>query len=213
MSAGLDYPVVSTGNIFTAIDTYYASPSTTGQTIPPSQTALPNGAYNLPGQAYLTPVVPGLLSGVNGQGAPPVVRYVRYISTANPALVAFPAPVYWTDETFTNVSGVFSEGNPAATGNLNSFAGYLLPNTASVSGLTAAALNGNWVFICTSGFIKGAYVPASTAIGDALVGVTGNFTLARVASGTAPTSKRIAQALTAISGGVADVLVDTDWTY
>jgi hypothetical protein len=122
-------------------------------------------------------------------------------------------PVYWTDETFTTVSGVFTEGNPAATGNLNSFAGYMLPNTASVSGLTAAALNGNWVFIQTSGFLAGAYVPAATAIGDALVGAAGNFTLARVASGTAPTSIRCAQALTAIAAGVADVLVNTDWTY
>ena len=43
-----------------------------------------------------------------------------------PNLLAYPAPVYWTDETYTTVSGVFTEGNPAATGNLNSLAGWLL---------------------------------------------------------------------------------------
>lgn len=215
MSAGLDFAVVSTGNVYTAIDTYTAT-SSTSQTIANTYGPYPNGAMNLPGQAYLTPLVPGQLSSAKGQGAPLVVRYVRYNSTANPNLLASPGVVYWTDETFTTVSGVFTEGNPSATGNLNSLAGLLLVSSTSL-GLTgaqaAAALNGNWCFIATSGFVPGASVVALTATGDALVGAAGNFVNARVASGTAPTSKRILQALTAIAGGVADVLVDTDWIF
>jgi hypothetical protein len=179
-----------------------------------NQPPYPNGAYATLGQAYLAPVNPALLSAAaNGQGAPLVLRYVRYNSTANPAPLAYPAAVYWTDETFTTVTGVFSEGNPAATGNLNSLAGVLLVNSTTVSGLTATLLNGNYVWIATSGFVKGVAVPASTAIGDSLTGTSGNFLLARTASGTAPISKRILQALTAVSATVADCLVDTDWTY
>jgi hypothetical protein len=210
--AGLDFATFSTGNPYTTIDTYYAT-STVNQTVPPTQAAYPNGALAWPGEAYLAPVTTFGLLGQKGQGAPLVLRYVRYNSTANPALLAYPAPVCWTDETFQTVSGVFSEGNPSGTGNLNSFAGLLLVNTTSVSGLTAAALNGNWVWIATSGYVPGAYVPAATAIGDSLTMSSGNFTLTRTASGTAPISKRILQALTAISSGNADVLVDTDWTY
>jgi hypothetical protein len=218
MSAGLDFAVINSGNPYTNIDPYIASASSTQQVIQSNQPPYPNGAYNLLGQAYLSPVIPGLLSTVNGQGAPLVLRYVRYNSTTNANCLAYPAPVAWTDETFTTVTGTFSEGNPAATGNLNSFAGLLLVNTTIYPGsLTGAqlatALNGNYVWIATSGFVKGAYVPGSTAIGDSLTMSSGNFTLTRTASGTAPISKRILQALTAISSGNADVLVDTDWTY
>jgi len=213
MSAGLDYANVSTGNVYTTIDTYVAAASSTTQVIQQTYPPYPNGAYNFPGAAYLLPQNTFGLLNAKGQGAPLVVRYVRYLSTANPALSAAPAAVYWTDETFTTVSGVFSEGNPAATGNLNSFAGILLPNTTAVSGLTAAILNGNWCFIATSGFVPGVAVPGSTAIGDSLTGVSGNFLLFRTASGTAPISKRICQALTAVTSNVADCLVDTDWTY
>lgn len=218
MSAGLDFAVINTGNPYTNIDTYIASPSSTTQTIASMAQPYPNGAYALPGQAYLAPVVPGQLSSAKGQGAPLVLRYVRYNSTANPAALAGPAAVYWTDETFTTVSGVFSEGNPAATGNLNSLAGLLLVNTTAYPGsLTGAqlatTLNGNYVWIAVSGFVPGVQVPASTAIGDSLTGTSGNFLLARTASGTAPISKRIIQALTAVISTVADCLVDADWTY
>lgn len=219
MSAGLDFAPINTGNPYTNIDPYIASASSTQQVIQSNQPPYPNGAYATLGQPYLAPVNPALLStAANGQGAPLVLRYVRYNSTANPNVLAGPAAVYWTDETFTTVSGVFSEGNPAATGNLNSLAGVLLINTTNYPGsLTGAqlatALNGNFVWIATSGFVKGVQVPASTAIGDSLTGVSGNFLLFRTASGTAPISKRILQALTAVASNVADCLVDTDWTY
>ena len=49
-------------------------------------------------------------SAANAFGAPAIFMLVQYKSTANPAPVAAPAPVYWTDNTFTVVSGVESEG-------------------------------------------------------------------------------------------------------
>ena len=222
MALGYEFPVITTGNLYTAIDTYS---NTISQQPPINTPSNPNGAQNPAGAAFL--LAPGVgqsankaaaaLYGANGWGGPLIVRYVRYNSTANPNLLAYPAPVYWTDETYTTVSGVFTEGIPAATGNLNSLAGWLLPNYTAL-GLTAAAaataLNGNWCFIATKGFLPTAAVVASTAIGDALVGASGNFTVARVASGTAPTSRINAIAQSAVSvNTTSDILIYTDITF
>jgi len=216
---GYEFPVISTGNLYTAVDTYASTITTQPPTNTPSN---PNGALNPIGAAYLlSPGAssgPSILYGGNGWGAPLIVRYVRYNSTTNANWLAEPAPVYWTDESFTTVTGTFSEGLPAATGNLNSFAGYALVNTTNYPGSKTGAqlatiVNGNFIFIVTRGWIPSAYVPASTAIGDSLAGASGNFVLTRTASGTAPISRRMALALTAIASGVADVWVDTDPTF
>lgn len=218
MALGTEFPIISTGNLYTAIDKYASSISTQPPINSPSW---PNGAQNPAGACYL--LAPGASEGPtilyagNGFGAPLIVRYVRYNSTANPNLLAYPAAVYWTDETYTTVSGVFTEGNPAGTGNLNSLAGWLLPNFTAL-GLTAAAaataLNGNWCFVATKGFLPAAAVVAATAIGDAIIGAAGNFTVGRVASGTAPTSSRNALALTGVSGNTtADLWINTDPTF
>ena len=218
MALGTEFPIITTGSLYTAIDTY-ASTITTQPPI--NSPSYPNGAQNPIGACFL--LSPGaseaqtILYGGNGYGAPLVVRYVRYRSTTAAAMLAYPAPVYWTDETYTTVTGTFSEGNAAGTGNLNSLAGWLLPNYTAL-GLTGAnatlALNGNFCFIATKGFVPNAAVVGSTAIGDALVGASGNFTVARVASGTAPTSSRNAIALTAVTGNTtADIWVNTDPTF
>lgn len=221
MALGYEFPVITTGNLQTAIDTYASTISTQPPINTPSN---PNGALNPAGAAFL--LAPGVgqgasgakaLYGANGWGAPLIVRYVRYNSTANPALLAYPAPVYWTDETYTTVSGVFTEGNPAATGNLNSLAGWLLPNSTALAltgAASATALNGNWCFIATKGFLPNAAVVAATAVGDALVGAAGNFVVGRVASGTAPTSRFNAIAQSAVTGNTtADILINTDITF
>lgn len=224
MALGTEMPVVTTGNLYTAIDTYASTVTTQPPTNVPSN---PNGAQNPIGAAYL--LAPGAYSSPaqyypgsgtlnsNGWGAPLIVRYVRYNSTANPNLLAYPAPVYWTDETYSTVSGVFTEGDPAATGNLNSLAGWLLPNSTALAltaSKSATALNGNFCFIATKGFLAAAAVVASTAIGDFLVGAAGNFVVARVASGTAPTSRFGAIAQSAVTGNTtADILIDTDITF
>lgn len=227
MALQYEFPVVTGGNIGTTIDTYGSTISTQPPLNTPSN---PNGAMNPIGAAFLLapnslllpvpinyPSAAGSLNS-NGWGAPVIVRYVRYNSTTNANWLATPAPVYWTDETYTTVSGTFTEGNPAGTGNLNSFAGYAWINTAIYPGSKTAAqlstlINGNFIFIVTKGFLPAAYVPGSTAIGDALVGAAGNFTLTRTASGSAPVSSRNALALTAIASGVADVWVNADPTF
>lgn len=149
-------------------------------------TVLDSTAKNALGAVYAAPQNEGLPTTTNGVGAPAVIKYVYYNSTANPAPVGAPAPVYWTDQTFTTVSGVFSEGLGT-----NFIAGFLLPNTTAISGLTAATLNTSYVWIQIGGFLSAAIVPASTAVGDAIIGAptAGNWTNARVAAGTAPTNK------------------------
>jgi hypothetical protein len=226
MAIQYEFPVVSTGSLYTAIDTYGSTISTQPPTNIPSN---PNGALNPIGAAFLIapgsslyspaqyyPSASGSLNS-NGWGAPLIVRYVRYNSTTAAAMLAYPAPVYWTDETYTTVTGTFSEGLPASTGNLNSLAGWLLPNSTSLA-LTGAksttALNGNFCFIATKGFVPAAAVVALTAVGDAIVGAAGNFVVTRTASGTAPVSSRNALALTAVSANItSDIWINCDPTF
>lgn len=202
-----EYPVISSNlkagyGVYGTCDTY-------------STTAVNNGALNPPGSVSYIPSPSqsgSALASSNGYGSGLWVKYVRYNSTANPAVVVGPAPVYWTDETYTTVTGVFSEGMVAGTGSANSIAGWLLPNSGTAAGtgvgtaFSAAVLNGNWVFIGLCGFIPGAISVASTAVGDALIGASGNFTVARVAAGTAPTNIVAGWARTAIASSVSDVM-------
>jgi hypothetical protein len=217
MALGTEFPIITTGNLYTAIDTY-ASTITTQP--PVNSPSWPNGAQNPIGAAYLlSPGAsegPSMLYGGNGYGAPLIVRYVRYVSTTGAAWLAYPAPVYWTDETYTTVSGTMSEG---LGGNLNSLAGWALPNTTSYPGSKTGAqlntiINGTFIFIATKGFLSGAAVVALTAIGDALIGATGNFVVTRTASGSAPLSSRNAIALTAVSTAVtSDIWINCDPTF
>lgn len=226
MSLGNEFPYVSTGNLYTCIDTYASTISTQ----PPSNSpSWPNGAYNPIGSAFLlapgsyfVPAVnyPSASGSLNskGWGAPMVVRYVRYNSTTNANLLATPGPVYWTDETYTTVTGTFSEGNPAGTGNGNSMAGLLLLNSSATSlnetgALAATALNGNFCFIVTKGFVPGVTVNGSAAIGATQVGTSGNFTFANVASGTAPTFTHYVNVVSAPASSIADVWVNCDLTF
>lgn len=207
-------------NIYTCINTYTSTVSNQN-----SYTGFifPNGATNPVGDVYVLPqgaqqnsttAGANTLSGGNGYGAPLVIRYVRYNSTANAALTALPSVVYWADETFTTVTGTYSESVAGSS----TAAGILCINTANYPGsLTGAqlatALNGNYCFIVTKGFVPGVSVPASTAVGDILVGAASSaFTMARVAAGTAPTYARNAIALTAVANSKADILANFENT-
>lgn len=198
----------------------------------PSGTTTPaiqnNGARNPVGVIafFPSPLAAGwtvgggnVLATANGAGSGLWCKYVLYKSTANPATVGGPAPVYYTDETFTTVSGVNTEalGGGGASAGLNSIAGWLLPNTSTGqygigAGFTNTVLNnggnGSYVWIGLAGFIPGAIAAASTAIGDAVIAAAGNFTTGRTAAGTAPTNKVLGWALSAVSGGLADVKAD-----
>lgn len=189
---GIDYPVISTGNTKTSIDTY----DTTKQN---------NGAQNSPGAIYQLPLnTAGVGTGLNGAGLNKFVKYVRYNPTVSQTILTGPAPVYWKDETFTVVTPLQSEAFYAGA---NSIAGWLEYNTVTLSSATAAQINGNWCFICVGGFLAGCIAAASTAVGDAMIGGTAAFTPVRVAAGTAPTARPIGFALTAIASLVSDMYV------
>lgn len=172
-------------------------------------------AQNPLGTVYAPPIATNVATTTKGYGSQPLLRYVQYNSTSNPAPVAWPAPVYWLDETYTAVTSVQTEalGGAGATAGLNSIAGYLLINTTNYgSTLTATLLNTGYVWIQTGGFLAGAAVAASTAIGDAVIGITGaNWVPGRTAEGTAPPVRPFGWALTAVASSVADIWLDCDY--
>jgi hypothetical protein len=140
-------------------------------------------ALNPVGSLWMIPaasVQGGLtLPTTHGYGSFLTVKYLQYKSTANPAMVTGPAPVYYTDETFSTVTGRYSEGNPASTGEVCSVAGWLLPNTGTVTGIglgtgvSAALLNGNYVFVAVEGFVPSAYILDNTNLNAAGQGIMG----------------------------------------
>lgn len=188
---------VTTGNVRTTYDLYNASVPFNNQKCPLGSLIYDViGADSISGK--LTPA-----------GAMTVYKYVLYKSTTNPALLASPGVVYYTDETGTIVSGAMADG---VFNGANAVAGYMMPNTTDIAGLTAAILNngglGSYVWIAVGGFVGGATAVAATAVGDALIGSATAFTPGRTAAGTAPTNRVLAFAQTAIAGGVSDVMVD-----
>ena len=150
-------------------------------------------------------------SAVNPSGSPAIFMLVEYKSTAKPSPVAGPAPVYWVDNTFTLVTGVESE----ALLGLSGAAGYLMPNTPDISGLTDAMLEGSLCLIQVAGYLAGAYGPTggTAGVGNQIVAASGNFVTngVVVSNSTGGTSSRpFGVQMTAISSGLCDVLVGTD---
>jgi hypothetical protein len=187
-------------------------------TADPYNSALPNnGALNPLGATYYIP--PASCDSISlattaGYGAGLWVKYVLYYDSGNTAMVAGPAPVYYKDNTFTSVTGLFSGGLIASKS--VSCAGWLLPNTGSVAGIgvgsavTSTILNngtsGSYVFIAISGFVGSAYLAAGSA-GDMLYG-SGNFATTGVTPDGATTYsdfKFIGVALAA-AGNIGNVL-------
>lgn len=159
---------VTTGNFRTTMDLFDA-------------TKLNNGAVNSLGSAYFDS--PSTLANPNG--APTKYRYVRYNSAANTiAVQANPVAVYWTDFTFTTVSMKVSESWGVQSG----FAGILMPNSTDFAGLTAAKLNGNFVWIAVAGVVAGVVSSAAGAgaqlFATADASATGGFTTATSAAAT-----------------------------
>jgi hypothetical protein len=206
MSVGIDFPVI-TSNLKSGYGVY--------GTADPYNSALPNnGAQNVVGGVYFIPTPSSsgsILPTVTGFASGLWVKYVRYLSTANPAMVTGPAPVYYTDETFTTVSGVFSEGQTASE---VSIAGWLLPNTGSVTGIgvgtavSATILNnnslGSYVFIGLTGFIPSAKLIAG-AKGNPVCGASGNFTTA-VTTGVLRTCVYVVGTVTSTIGDIVSVV-------
>jgi hypothetical protein len=149
---------------------------------------------------------------VNPAGAPAIFQLAQYLSTsalttANLTTFGGPVPVWWTDETFTTVSAISTEGL-----SLNTPAGYLMVNIISLPTLTAAQLFGAQVLVQVAGFLKGAYGPTSgtAGIGNFIEPVAGTGTSQGVVLGTAPGYNKFGTQLTAVTAGLCDVLVDAD---
>lgn len=190
-------PQITTGNVRTAVDKFDATKP------------FNNGLTNPLGTVYEDQGGSDGNSGTLTQlplNASAIYKYVLYKSTANPALVAQPAPVYYVDNTFTVVSGKASEAIASAAA---CPAGLLMPNTTDLTALTAAILNngglGSGVWICIYGFVKGAAAPAATAAGDILVG-SGDFAWGRLTAFAAATVYA-AKSLTALASSASDQVV------
>lgn len=141
------------------------------------QTTLDSTERNPVGCLYSPPANMGSPLSTVGLGAQPVYKYVYYNSTTNPNPVAAPAPVYYTDESFSTVSGNAAEAFYTTSGAC--IAGYLMPNSTAVSGLTNTELNQSYCFIQVAGLLAGAYAPTTqtaAAQGNYIYGATtGNF--------------------------------------
>lgn len=159
------------------------------------------------GSVAQVPINPANLLTAKGYGSILTIKYVRYNSTANPAVVGGPAPVYWTDETFTTVTGTTTE----ASGTVGWTAGLLLPNTVSISGFTNTQLNGNYVWIALAGFVPACVSPAAVAAGDLLVGAAGSFTLTRIAvsaSANGVSANLVGHAMSAVASNLCDIRLE-----
>jgi hypothetical protein len=159
----------------------------------------------------------GVLSTAVGYGAGLWMKYVLYKSTANPAVQTGSAVVYWTDETFTTVSGQQSEA--VGTIGASAIAGWLLPNSGAVAGIGAGATlftatllnnggNGSFVWIGLTGFIPSAFV-SSAAQGNLVYG-SGNFAVTAIADGSNITHRAAGYVWGAAASNIADVLATVD---
>jgi hypothetical protein len=177
-----------------------------------------NGAPAPPGSIYFIPAAAqntNTLASAVGYASGLWVKLVLYKSTANPAVKTGPAPVYYVDETFTTVSGKFTEGIISTTGSSMAFAGWLLPNAGTVAGIgagstlfTATTLNngglGSWVYIGLQGFIPSAYLAAGAQTN--MVYGSGDFAVSAVAlAGTAPAQKLAAWVWGAVTSNIGDI--------
>jgi hypothetical protein len=209
LGLGTEYPLISS-NLGAGYGVF--------GTADPYNSALPNnGALNPPGSVYFIPAPSegsSTLATAAGYAAGLWCKYVLYKSTSNPAMVSGPAPVYYTSNTFSTVSGTFAEGVIASKS--NSAAGWLLVNTGSVTGvgvgsaITATILNnggnGSYVFVGLQGFIPSAYLAAGS-VGQRVYG-SGDFSTTGVTIDTSAYSNFnfIGSILAAPASNIANVL-------
>lgn len=157
----------------------------------------------------------GGITATNPSGSPAVYVLVQMLATSAVTLSAWqtanaPAPVYWTDTTFTTVSAIMSEA-AIATGPQQMVAGYMMANYASLPNATLAQLLGGQFLVQVAGPLFGAYGPATNpGVGNTIIGATGSFQSAAVTAGTASTYRPLGIQLTAVSSGLCNVLVTSD---
>lgn len=191
MSFGLDYPVVSTGNLFTSIDPYNsANPN--------------NGALNTPGAIYQAPINQALI-GTKGPAPNNYYKYARYNPTVTQTLKTGPVLVYWKDETFQTVTGLYSE---SFTGGINGIAGWMLYNTTVNTAAVATDINGNFCWIQVGGLLVGAWVTTAAAAGASIYGAASTFgATGTTAANTAPPNVVAGWSLAAAASNLVDLYV------
>ena len=203
---------IDTGNVLT----YCWNPS-----VSPISVYANLGEIQVLGQRYVgySAAAPGVTNppASNPAGSPAIYVLAQYLSTSATTLAQWqaatgPSPVYWTDNTFTKVSGIQSEGALVTGGSVQSVAGYLMANYTSLPKLTLAQLLGGYVFVQVAGYLSNAYCPAngSLAAGNWLVGYTGAFQSQGVAAASGPGTRALGVQLTAASSNLANVLVMSD---
>lgn len=169
------------------------------------------GENQVLGQRYMA-YQAGSVTAANPSGAPSIFVLAAYLGTSATTLSQWqtanaPAPVYWTDQTYTTVTGIKSEGWSGA--GLQDVAGYWMPNFASLPNLTLAQLLGGWGLVQVAGPLTGAYGPTSGgAVNANIVGVTGAFQSAGTVA--APVSRPFGVQVTAVASGLCNVLVNCD---
>ncbi len=206
-----EYPVI-TNDLGTGLGVY-------GNCTPYNSQLQNNGAPAPPGSVYFIPAAAqntNTLISTAGVGSGLWVKLVLYKSTSNPAVKTGPAPVYYTDATFTTVSGTFAEGVQASKS--ISAAGWLLPNAGTVAGIGAGSTaftatilnnggNGSWVYIGLAGFIPSCYLAAGAASNR--VYASGDFVTTGVAIDGATTYSDfyfIGNVMQTVSSNIAGVL-------
>lgn len=207
-------PRVTTGNVRTTYDLFVPSAlaSTAAATPNPfNGLACPLGTVIIDqggndSVSGTTTQLPTGTYGIGGQVA--VYKYVLYKSTTNPAVVAVPGVVYYTDNTGLVVSGSPTDGIIGATtaGAGMDTAGVMMVNSGDLTTLTATLLNngtnGSAVWICIGGFVKAMACLTGGVAGDWLYGNIQSsgtqWTAARIANGSAQstTSRLLGYAVT-----------------
>jgi hypothetical protein len=169
------------------------------------------GENQVLGQRYVG-AAPGSITAANPSGAPAIFVLAQMLSTSAMTLAQWqtanaPAPVYWTDQTYTTITGIKSEGWSGA--GLQDVAGYWMPNYASLPNTTLAQLLGGWGLVQVAGPLTGAYGPTSGAAVNAnIVGLAGAFQSAGTAAASA--TRTFGVQVTAVSSGLCNVLVNCD---
>lgn len=169
------------------------------------------GENQVLGQRYIG-YAPSSVTAANPSGAPAYYMLAQLLLTSAMTLSQWqtanaPAPVYWTDQTYTTVTAIKSEGWSGA--GLQDVAGYWMPNFASLPNATLAQLLGGWGLVQVAGPLAGAYGPTSGgAVNANIVGLAGAFQSAGTVAASA--TRTFGVQVTAVVSGLCNVLVNCD---
>ena len=196
------------------------------------QTQMDPSAKNVVGSIYSPPpgtytnytsgptFSPTLNLSTPGYGAPGVFKYVYFYdaSALTGTMQAAPAPVYWTDESFTAVTGHAADAYSSAAA---SVAGYLMPNATALGTSNTGAqwylqLSQSYVWIQIGGFLSQAYAPTTqtaAGIGNSIYYSTGADWASTVNTTLAASSRLLGVQYSAIVNSLCDVMVGNNSTF